>query len=137
MPFDRPTKNELVIAVREFMEDKLLPELTGHLNFNTRVAINVLKIIERELEQGETTAEETRTRLLQLLKNTGNTLSNRELNQALSKEISERKISYQDQALIDHLWQTTMKKMAVDNPRYVSYQQEKDSHYWREFYAVE
>jgi len=137
MPFDRPTKNELVIAVREFMEDKLLPELKGHLNFNTRVAINVLKIIERELEQGETTSEETRLRLLQLLSNTENTLSNRELNQALSKEISERTLSYQDQALINHLWQTTMKKMAVDNPRYVSYQQEKDSHYWRQFYGAE
>lgn len=137
MPFDRPSKHELVSAVREFMEDKLLPELQGHLGFNTRVAINVLKTVERELAQGETTSKETRLRLLQLLKNEDDTLSNRDLNQVLSEEINKRNFSYQDEMLTDHLWKTTMKKLAVDNPRYVSYQQEKDSHYWRNYYELE
>jgi hypothetical protein len=124
MPFDRPTKNELTTAVREFLEKKLLPELSGHIGFNTRIAINVLKILERELESGDAIADETHQRLLALLNADDEQVSNHELNIKLSKEISERNLTYHDQKLIDHLWLTTMDKLSVDNPGYVSYQQE-------------
>jgi hypothetical protein len=134
MPYDRPTKDELVNAVREFLESKVLPELDSHLGFNTRIAINVLKTVERELELGEKVSTQTRQRLLELLEDNHSEKSNRELNILLSKEIGDRKLSYKDENLVDHLWQTTMKKLAVDNPRYASYQQESDSDYWRKFY---
>jgi len=127
MPFDSPTKIELTTAVREFMENQLLPELRGHLNFNTRVAINVLKIVERELTLGEEISKESKKSLLSLLQeeSTSSDYNNRELNVLLSKEISQRKLSYQDSHLLDHLWKTTINKLAVDNPRYASYQDEK------------
>jgi hypothetical protein len=137
MPYDRPTKEELVGAVREFMEQKLLPELKGHTGFNTRVAINVLKTVERELKIGSQVSQEANLRLKELLDETEENLSNRELNKKLSEMIDQRDLSYKDQALVNHLWHTTMGKLAVDNPRYTSFQKENNSEYWREFYQPE
>ena len=50
MQHDRPTPEELVEAVREFLEREILPTLDDHrLKFRTLVAINGLGIAEREL----------------------------------------------------------------------------------------
>jgi len=50
MQHDRPTPQELVEAVREFLEREILPTLDDHrLKFRTLVAINGLGIAEREL----------------------------------------------------------------------------------------
>ena len=50
MPHDRPTPQELAEAVREFLQDEILPILDDHrLKFRTIVAINGLGIAEREL----------------------------------------------------------------------------------------
>jgi hypothetical protein len=47
---DRPTPQELVEAVREFLEREILPTIDEHrLKFRTLVAINGLGIAEREL----------------------------------------------------------------------------------------
>ena len=47
---DRPTVQELVEAVREFLQSEILPILDDHrLKFRTLVAINGLGIAEREL----------------------------------------------------------------------------------------
>jgi hypothetical protein len=50
MQHDRPTPRELAVAVREFLQDEVLPTLDDHrLKFRTLVAINGLGIAEREL----------------------------------------------------------------------------------------
>ena len=48
----RPTATELVEAVREFLETDVLPATEGRVKYQTRVAINVLGMVERELAQG-------------------------------------------------------------------------------------
>src|ERR1700692_2834870 len=54
MAHDRPTAAELVEATREFLESEILPTLTDQrLRFRTLVAINALRIAQRELESGE------------------------------------------------------------------------------------
>lgn len=46
---DRPTAGELATAVREFLEEEILPILDDHrLRFRTLVAMNALSIVERE-----------------------------------------------------------------------------------------
>lgn len=46
---DRPVAGELAEAVREFLEDEILPTLDDHrLRFRTLVAMNALGIVERE-----------------------------------------------------------------------------------------
>lgn len=48
----RPTAAELVEAVREFLEDDVLAATDGRVQFHTRVAINALGMVQRELEMG-------------------------------------------------------------------------------------
>ena len=51
-PHDRPTAAELLEALHEWMERDLLPGVNGRLQFHTRVAINMIDIVRRELELG-------------------------------------------------------------------------------------
>lgn len=47
---DRPTTMELLEAVREFLEREVLPALTIHgLKYRMRIALNLLRIVEREI----------------------------------------------------------------------------------------
>ncbi|MCU1398619.1 MAG: hypothetical protein JWN62_1728 [Acidimicrobiales bacterium] len=52
IPHDAPSAQEMLAAVREWMENDVLASTEGRLNFHTRVAINVLAMVERELELG-------------------------------------------------------------------------------------
>lgn len=45
-----PSSAELVRAVRDFLEQEVMPATEGRLSFHTRVAANVLAQIERELQ---------------------------------------------------------------------------------------
>ena len=48
----RPTAEELVIAVREFLERDVMAATSGAVQFHTRVAMNALAAVERELHDG-------------------------------------------------------------------------------------
>ncbi|MCU1367133.1 MAG: hypothetical protein JWL72_1068 [Ilumatobacteraceae bacterium] len=63
MPHDAPSAQEMLAAVREWMERDLLAGTDGRLHFHTRVAINVLAMVERELELGPTQAIDHAERL--------------------------------------------------------------------------
>jgi len=47
-----------------------------------------------------------------------------ELNRALAGRIANGEMDLQTPGLSDHLWQTTMAKLAVDQPNYASYRRE-------------
>ena len=47
-----PTAVELVESVREWLELEVVDSVDGRLRFHTRVAANVLAMVERELELG-------------------------------------------------------------------------------------
>lgn len=48
-PHDRPTAEELIVAVREFIETEVMAATDGRVRFHARVAANVLAMVEREL----------------------------------------------------------------------------------------
>lgn len=48
-PHDAPTAAQLVEAVREWIENEVAPQVGGRLSFHSRVAVNVLAMVEREL----------------------------------------------------------------------------------------
>ena len=50
---DPPTAQQLIESVREWLETDVFPQVEGRLQFHTRVAMNVLAMVERELELGE------------------------------------------------------------------------------------
>lgn len=47
---DRPTRQELLEAVQRFIDEELVPHLEGRLKFLARVSANVLRIVDREIE---------------------------------------------------------------------------------------
>ena len=119
---DEPTPTELTKAVADFLRNDIAPEIGGHNAFKLRVAINMLDLVTRQLtmEQGSDSAEAGR--LVRLLGMEGSLI---DLNRALSDQIARGEIDLQTPGLAEHLWQTTMDKLAVDQPNYASYKREK------------
>jgi hypothetical protein len=115
---DRPTIKELIEAVREFLETKVSPSLDNHMVFHTRVAINVLKIAERELELGPGLENQEHIRLGKLLNQKG-TL--KELNNELCIRLKQGTMDYNNPDLVEHLRKTAVGRLAVDNPKYATY----------------
>src|SRR5882757_5890821 len=118
---DEPTPEELIKAVADFLRNDIAPQISGHNAFKLRVSINALDLVTRQLalEQGSDAAE--LTRLSQLLSKQG---SLDELNRVLADQIAKGDVDLQTPGLADHLWQTTMDKLAVDQPNYASYRRE-------------
>ncbi len=118
---DEPTAMELLKAVADFLRNDIAPEITGHNAFKLRVSINALDLVSRQLtlEQASDAAEAAR--LSQLLGVQG---SLAELNRTLADRIAKGEVGLQTPGLADHLWQTTMDKLAVDQPNYTSYKRE-------------
>jgi hypothetical protein len=61
-----PTAAELTRAVREFLEDEVMPATDARLRFLTRVAANALAQVERELDLGPGQAKAHADRLAAL-----------------------------------------------------------------------
>jgi hypothetical protein len=118
---DEPTPEELTKAVADFLRNDIAPVLSGHNAFKLRVAINALDLVTRQLRLEEASDAAEAARLTQLLGRQG---SLGELNRALADRIAKGEADLQTPGLADHLWQTTMDKLAVDQPNYGSYKRE-------------
>jgi hypothetical protein len=112
---DQPSILELVTAVRDFLEQRAMPELKGHTAFHARVAANALGIVARELEQGGLSADGERERLAKLLGHDGSLM---ELNRELCRRIRDGVIGLDTQGLAEHMTITTREKVAIDQPNY-------------------
>jgi hypothetical protein len=121
---DEPTPTELIKAVADFLRNDIAPDVSGHTAFKLRVSLNALDLVARQLalEVGSDAAE--LARLSQLLGMQG---SLAELNRALAERIAKGEAGLQTPGLAEHLWQTTMDKLAVDQPNYASYRRELGS----------
>lgn len=62
-PHDVPTAVQLVESVREWLQNDVLTSTTGRVQFHSRVAINVLAMVERELLLGSRQADDHAHRL--------------------------------------------------------------------------
>jgi hypothetical protein len=118
---DEPSPEELIKAVVDFLRTDIAPQISGHTAFKLRVSINALDLVTRQLklEQGSDAAETAR--LSQILETKG---SLGELNKLLADRIAKGELDLQTPGLAEHLWQTTMEKLAVDQPNYASYKRE-------------
>jgi hypothetical protein len=111
----------LIKAVANFLRNDIAPEISGHNAFKLRVSINVLDLVTRQLNLAEDSDAAEAARLSQLLGMDG---SLGELNQALARRIAKGELDLQTPGLSEHLWQTTLAKLAVDQPNYASYKRE-------------
>ena len=118
---DEPTLDELTRAVADFLRNDIAPGISGHNAFKLRVSINVLDLVTRQLRLAQASDVAEAMRLSQLLGMQG---SLGELNRALADRIARGEVGLQTPGLSEHLWQTTMDKLAVDQPNYASYRRE-------------
>ena len=118
---DEPTPSELIKAVADFLRNDIAPGISGHAAFKLRVGINALDLVTRQLAQEPVSDAAELERLKQLLGSDG---SLAELNRALCDRIASGEVDLRTPGLSEHLWQTTMAKLAVDQPNYAAYKRE-------------
>ncbi len=125
---ERPTKRELLEAIRGFLETELLPELEGVRRFHVRVSVNALAIVLRELELESEQRPAQFARLFALLGRTEAPPTDpRALDRAveeLERELCARiRAGFGDdpdsrERLLSHLRETAAERLAVSNPSY-------------------
>ena len=118
---DEPTPIELTKAVADFLRNDIAPLISGHQAFKLRVAINALDLVVRQLTLAEGSDAAEAERLTQLLGIDGALTG---LNRELAAKIASGEIDLKTPGLAAHLWQTTLDKLAVDQPNYASYKRE-------------
>lgn len=118
---DEPTPVELTKSVADFLRNDITPLISGHQAFKLRVAVNILDLVTRQLTREEGSDAEEVARLRALLGLDGTVT---ELNRALAERIAKGEIDLATPGLAEHLWATTMDKLAVDQPNYASYKRE-------------
>src|ERR1700753_1699254 len=121
---DEPTPKELIKAVADFLRGDIAPLISGHQAFKLRVAINALDLVTRQITLEPDSDAAEADRLSKLLAMQG---SLADLNRVLADRITKGDVDLQTPGLADHLWQTTMDKLAVAQPNYASYRRELEN----------
>ena len=116
MTQDRPTAAELVEAVRDFLTREAQPALEGRLAFHTRVAVNALGMVERELRLGPELDAAERQSAAALLGHDGDT---RDLERELATRIRDGSLDEKVAEVRDHVRATVRAKLEVANPGYL------------------
>ena len=115
---DQPTPSEIIGAVAAFLKNVGAAETTGATSFQVRVAANALEMMKRELDTAPAQDAAELARLRALLGADG---ALADLNAELSRRIEAGEIGLETPGLKDHLWATTLAKLAVDQPTYGGY----------------
>ena len=117
MPQSIPKAAVLLEAAVQYLETELMPMLAGYHRFQTRVTVNVLNTVRRELELRGAQADAERSRLIAMLGHDGDV-------EALSIELAERiragAISIDDPALRAHVRQSLADALAINNPKWLT-----------------
>lgn len=108
-PHDLPSAPELLEAVREFLEADVLDAVDGRVRFHTRVAVNVLRMLEREAVLGPEQAARHAARLRTL-----GFSSERDLAAAIRRGDLDTRWA----EVKSSVWDTVRDKLAVANPSY-------------------
>ena len=115
---DEPRPAEILTAVAAFLKGAATRETGPHIAFQLRVCGNASEICQRQLTLAPAAEAEELTRLKALLGIDGDLPT---LNRELSRRIREGEMGIETPGLVDHLWPTTMAKLAVDQPNYSGY----------------
>ncbi|MBM1143047.1 hypothetical protein GN155_004615 [Alcanivorax sp. ZXX171] len=116
---DLPDNIDLLASVEAFLKHQVLPRLAPAESYSVRVSANVLAMVRRHLEQASAdTGHEERERLHRLTGKRG-TLAGQTTE--LCRLIAEGRLGADNPRLREHLWLTTLSKVAVDQPTYSGY----------------
>ena len=112
---DIPRTDELLVSVRDFLRNDVMDETTGRANFLSRVAANSLDIVLRELTSGPI-HQALELGRLQALFQSDEGLD--VLKRRLVTELRDKQISLDNEVLQNHLRQTVVNQVAIDQPKY-------------------
>jgi hypothetical protein len=115
---DQPTPAEILTAVAAFLKTVTGPEIAPHIGFQIRVAANALELAQRDITLSPAEDAAELARLAALLGHDGTLL---ELNTELARRIETGEADLTTPGLAEHLWATTLAKLAVDQPNYSGY----------------
>ena len=110
-PHDAPTSVQMVEAVREWLENDVMPAVQGRLNFHTRVAINMLAMVEREAALGDQQRVEHEKRLKSIGAADDVELARRIRNGEFDDSLEEVMLTLKD---------SIRDKLLVANPKYLN-----------------
>lgn len=126
---DRPNRQEILQVVTDLLDQEVLPDLGGPLQYKVRVASNLLHILGRELDDHPARLARNRAGLLELLgsdaadenQTTDHETAVRHLNRRLQHRLGDNP----DPQFEARAWQILMAacrdKLAVNRPGYDSH----------------
>jgi aminoglycoside phosphotransferase (APT) family kinase protein len=114
---DMPRADELLVSVRDFLRKDVMSQTDGRTNFLARVASNSLDIVARELVLGPGARAGELSGLRRLF-NAGEGETIADLRWRLVNELRDGTLSLDDAGLKEHLRNTVVNQIAIDQPRY-------------------
>lgn len=114
----RPATDLLLLGLREHLERTVQPRLSGAEAYRNRIAVSLLRMLEREMVRSHTVQATEHARLTALLGVDGDLEA---LNAELARRIRTDEIDYRHQGLLDHLDRTVIDCAAIDSPEYSAY----------------
>jgi hypothetical protein len=127
---NRPNARELLRGVVQFLEQDVVPALQEPLRFHSRIAANLLKIVQREWEMENDHLRDEATRLEALLGTDippsgkpGNLQTHvLALNEALCREIRAGRADRGSRRtqIVDHIRKTLSETLEITNPKVAS-----------------
>ena len=120
---DLPRTDELLVSVRDFLRNDVMAATEGRKNFLSRVAANSLDIVLRELALGPEHQVRELDRLQVLYDSEDDLMS---LRWRLVEDLRDKQISLDDEALKNHLRQTVVNQIAIDQPKYSGFKRALD-----------
>ena len=112
---DMPRTDELVSSVRDYLRSDVMPATEGRTSFLARVAANSLDIVLRELSLG---APQRALELQRLRALFGSNDDLEALRWRLVHELRDGSMPLDEPGLADHLRQTVVNQLAIDQPGY-------------------
>jgi hypothetical protein len=120
---DRPSADELLEALAEFLDSEVVPAFEGRKRFHAIVAANVARITAREFRLGPTQRAEEISELRKLLADASTSAASDDTLTRLNAELC-RRIEHGDAdsgefraQVLAFLRRATERKLAIDDPK--------------------
>ena len=121
MSGEKPATQELVAAVIRLFDDELLEQIDPpDLNFKALLARNVLQIVERELDQGATSANIEARALRDFGAEGDDAATVLALRRSLSRQIQSGRFDDRIAEVASGLTPAALTRLLIDNPRYAT-----------------
>jgi Domain of unknown function (DUF6285) len=126
---DHPRGPALLDAVARLLRETLIPQLPPGAVFQARVAANAVDLAAREMRQAADAENQARARLMALLGPDPDLHADLAMLEAeLAARLRRGEIATDHPGLQQHLWATTLAKLAIDQPNYAPYRRALESH---------